>query len=280
MKLYWTLGLVGLMAGTALAETDRSLRGLLENAARATGTNYIAIRSQLVVAGSRAVPELTAISSSTQESWQVCLVAGTVVERIQRTAEIDALINYDWRQDRAYNRDWERSHAGPVLHLAPLVAKRCREKALWWHYMEMLWKETEEHSLKPRMDEDDWRSAYRSACRGSPVYGLMLKVVEDRVRQDIGFSRWETRGDLDYLTNSKTNAVLPFLLEILPRVPVTDERNRIDNVLKWADTLAQPQDVPLIEASFKARHEEVPPELRSRLNALRERAGAPAVTPK
>jgi len=272
MKSLVTLSAVLFVYGIGIAQADDSLRARLERAASASGADYIAARNQLVAAESNAVAELAAVSTNTQETWQVRLMAGIIAERINKGAEINDLVRFDWTKDPEYNREWEKYACGPVMQLSPLVSKRAKAKGFWWHYLEVVWKDTNEHSKTPRMPADDWRSAYCGACRGSPVYGMLLKVTEDRIRRDIGFRKWETRGDLTFLENSKTNTVLPFLLEILPRIPVTDERNRIDNILRWADTLAQPQDVSLIEESFKARHEKVPPELRSRLNALRDRA--------
>ena len=169
MKRYWTFGaVVVLMAQAGFGDPEDSVRTLLERAAAATGTNYVTARNQLVMAGSNAVPELAAISSNAAEPWQIRLVAGVVAERIMRRDDITALINYDWRKDPDYDVNWEVNREGPMLHLAPLVTKRCRARGLWWHYAELAWKETGEHAPKPRMRETSWRGAYTSACRWSP----------------------------------------------------------------------------------------------------------------
>jgi hypothetical protein len=227
----------------------------------------------LVLASSNALPELTAISKNEAEPWQMRAVAGIVAERIQRGPELGALITCDWRKDPEYSADWEVSRAGPSLFLAPLVTKRCSQKALWWYCMEMVWKETEEHSGKALMREEFWRGACRSACRQSPVYDLILKVTEDRIRKDSGFRRWETRGDLEFLEKSQTNSVLPFLMEILPCVPVTDERNREWYVREWLGTLAQPQDAALVEEYYQKTGATVPELLRPQLQSLKDRLG-------
>lgn len=270
-----TIGLVFCCAQIGFGQTNASLRPLLDQAASATGAEYIVVRNRLVAEGSNAVSELTAISTNNGERWQIRLVAGIVDERIQKGEAINALINRDWTREPEYDVKWERYRSGPVTQLTPLIIKRCKELGLWWHYMEVVWKETGEHSKKVHMREDYWRGAYRGACHNSPLQFFVLEVCKDRIRRDLGFRGMETYDNLGVLTHSKTNTVLPFLLEILPHIPVADERDRIDNVLKWTDTLAQPQDVPLIEESFRGRKQEVPEKLRARLNALRERGKAP-----
>jgi len=274
MKTCLTLSAVLFAYGIGIAQADDSFRARLERAASASGAEYIAARNQLVATESNAVAELAAISTNTQETWQIRLMAGIVAERLKRGAAINDLVGCDWTKDPEYNREWEKYACGPVMQLSPLVTKRCKENGLWWYYMEVVWKEIREYSKTPRMNDDDWRSAYTAACRGSPVYELILKVTEERIRRDIDFRKWETRGALAFLQNSKTNTVLPFLLEILPHIPVADERNRPERAIKWINTLAAPQDVPMIEDFYKKRGEQVPEAVIPKLKALKERAAA------
>lgn len=182
-------------------------------------------RKELVSDGSNDVSVLTAISTNRSERWQIRLVAGIAAERILKGAEIDALVNREWQKEPGYNKEWIEFREGPVIGLTPLIIKRCKEMGLWWHYMEVVWKETGEHSKKVHMREDYWRGAYRGACYNSPLHFFMLEVCKDRIRRDLGFRGMETYDNLGVLTHSKTNTVLPFLLEILPHIPVVDERS-------------------------------------------------------
>lgn len=274
---YMAVGVTALLvAETGLGQTNASLRQLLERTATATGVDYIAARNQLIATERNAVAELTAISTNVLESWQIRLMAGIVAERITRGSEINEFAKYNWRRDPRYGSDWDMYHGGPVEKLMPLVTEKCKEKGLWWYYIELTWKKTGEHSSKPRIREDYWRGAYETACKGSPVYALMLEVAKHRIRLDIDFRNWETRDYLAYLEGSKTNTVLPFLLEILPHIPVADERNRPERAIRWIDTLAGSEDVPVVEEFYQKRGEQVPDALRPRLKALKERAGTSA----
>lgn len=271
MSPHWIFSAIVVMAGSGIAQgSDDFLKARLERAASMTGTDYLVARKELVATESNAVVTLTAISTNVLESWQIRLMAGIVAERISKGTEIDEFVQYNWRQDPRYGSDWDKYHGGPVKQLMPLVIERCIEKGLWWHYMEVVWKETREHSMRPRIREDYWRGTYEMACRRSSVYGLILKVAEDRIRRDINFRNWETRGDLAFLENSRTNTVLPFLLEIADSVPVADTRDRPVRITKWITTLATTEDVPMIEEFYKKRGEQVPASVAPRLKELNE----------
>lgn len=143
-----TIGLVFCCAQIGFAQTNALLCPFLERAVTATGAEYIVARKQLVSDGSNDVSALMAISTNSAERWQVRLVAGIAAERILKGAEIDALINREWQKEPSYNKEWNEFREGPVVGLKPLIIRRCKELGLWWHYMEVVWKETGEHSKK------------------------------------------------------------------------------------------------------------------------------------
>ena len=265
-----TFGMLILFAHTACGETPDQLRNQLEAAVSATGTVYIVARNELVNLGSNAVPELAAISANTNEDWHLRLMAGIVVERIERGSEITALAQKNWRADPEYNTNWDRICGGPGAGLAPLVTKRCHEMALWWHYVELTWKETREHSMGDIMEEDIWRAVYRTACEQSPVYGLLVKVLEERIRSDIGFNNQERKAEFYFLRKSTNNTSLPFLLEMIPQVPWTDDQ-RQSMMFEILKNMAQPEDVPLIEQHFRDKGQAVPELFREPLQILKER---------
>ena len=265
------LGILLVLAQATVGETPDRMRHQLQQATSATGADYFAARSNLVALGSNAVPQFSEISANSNESWQVRLMAGIIAERIQRGAEITALIEKDWRDDPEYNPDWDKYHGGPASELWPLVVKRFRVKALWWYYVELTWKDTEEHPATVQVSEDCWRGWGSAACEGSPVYNLLVEVLAERIRGDIGFKKYERWGEFNFLIQSKTNTALPFLLEIIPLVPLNNRDGAFYKVLK---NMAQPTDVPLIEKHFHDKGQEIPVMLREPLNALKRPAVA------
>ncbi len=115
MKRYWTLAVLLIFAQIGRGEMEGKIRKQLEDAAAAKGTLYTTSRNALVNLGSNAIPRLVEISANTNEPWQVRLMAGIVVERMQRGTEIAALVLRTWRDDPEYNAEWNKDRQGPVL---------------------------------------------------------------------------------------------------------------------------------------------------------------------
>ncbi len=276
MTLYWTLAMLLIFAQIGRGETAEQVHKQLEDAAAAKGTLYTTSRNALVNLGSNAVPRLVEISANANEPWQVRLMAGIVAERIQRPAEIASLTQTNWHEDPEYNTDWDRNREGPVLGLAPLVTKRYREKTLWWSYMELIWKETGEHSHNPKMHEWAWRGIARQACENCSTYDLLVKVLEERIRADVEFKNRERWGEFEFLLNSKTNTPLPFLLEIIPLAPV---KNPEVTLRKAIQNMAQPEDASLIEKHYTDKGQDIPAMLREPLRHLKERQNRSAAVP-
>jgi len=267
------LGILLLLAQVTVGETPDRIRQQLQQATTATGADYFAARSNLVAFGSNSVPQLWEISANSKESWQVRLLAGIIAERIQRGAEITALTEKQWEDDPEYNKDWERRHSGALLPMTPLAVKRYKEARLWFYYMEIVWKETKEHSQAFRKWEPDWRRISWQACEGSPVFELLVRVLDERIRNDIGLKKVESASECEFLRDSKTNTALPFLLELVPLLPGNDSQKESE-FYKILKNMAQPADVPSIEKHFKDKGQEIPRMLTRPLNALKRREAA------
>jgi hypothetical protein len=262
------MGIFVVLSQVLFVEAQTDIRKDLAQTAAATGTVYISGRNALVGFGSNAIPQLTTISMDPHETWQVRLMAGIVAERIQRANDIDALVQKNWRDDPEYDKGWDLYHGGPGRGLSSLVLKRYKELTLWWYFVEQVWKETGEHSKKPRMAEDSWRGIARTACKGSPVYNLIIPVVAERIQNDIGFKKYERWGEFKFLMECGTNTILPQVLEIIEKAPLNNRNQAWRTV---ASDIAQPEDTPMIDKHFKDKGQEIPEALVEPLKDLKER---------
>lgn len=268
MKRVLGIMILVLCGSVAVGAEASSIHMALACAATASGTNYIASRNAIVDLGSNSVPQLLHIAASTNEPWQIRAMAGIVAERIQRVNDINAMVERDWQADPEYNTEWNLLRGGPEIPLTGLVLKRYREAGLWHFYLEQVWKDASESSKNVIMREDTWRAGARMACKESPTYDLMLMVVAERVRNDIGFKQYERWGEFNFLLESTTNTALPILLELLPVAPV---EQRDLKLLKVVCAIAQPEDAPLIEKHFRDKGQEIPEALHAPLKALKDR---------
>lgn len=246
-----------------------SVQATLVTLVATDGANYVNIRDAFVSAHSNRVQELVDIVGNTNWPWQSRAMAGILAEHIRRKNDIKGVIEKNWLTDPEYNKGWNRLRAGPGPGLVLLVCKRYREQALWYFFLEQVWKDTNEIAGNPLIGYPDvWRSAVRDACKESPVYDLMLIVVAERVKKDIGFRQYERWSELDFLLESTTNTVLSDILDIVEQAPLN---NRNAAWRKMANTIAQPEDAPIIEKHFKDKGQEIPEVLVEPLKDLKER---------
>jgi len=211
-----------------------------------------------------------AVSANTNDPWRVRLMAGIVAERATRGKELAQLLETDWTKDPEYDKRWEQNRAGPWRKMGPLVTKRFREKGLYWYYTELSWKETGEYCRGPGLwqgKDVSWRGCAWQATTNTPAFPLLVEVLAERIRNDIGFTQYERWGEYDFLLNSNTNTVLPHLLDIIARAPL----NNRNAAWRKLATIAQPEDAPLIEKHFKDKGQDVPVPLREPLRKLNER---------
>jgi len=234
-----------------LSTQAETLREQLQVAADASGPKYFACRTNIVAAGTNIAPGLRQIVSATNEPWQIRLMAGICLERIERPRDLQAMIDKDWPADPEYERKWEAYRGGPGTfgHFQLLVAKRYKEQRLWNYCIEMIWKMTSEHSRKVWMREDFWRHAVRHALQGTTEFELLVPVLAERIKRDVGFSSYETRIEFKYLRDSGTNTALPVVLELMPKVNLTETQKDME-MTKVINTMVQPQDLPLIEKFY------------------------------
>ena len=241
---FYVLLLAFMVVQTAVGE---DLRPLLEQAISARGTNYIDIRNQIVAVGSNNGVDLAAIAGKTNETWQMRLVAGICAERIGKHDAILEIAMKDWQRDPEYNPKWQESHGG--LSASPefgaLMLMRYNEKALWFYYMELLWKGTEEHSQDSELHGVQWNRLSRTSVLASPCVDLLMRVLEERIMRDPDFTTFETKQEFGFLVENESRLCLPFVLEGWLRFPAPEKEK-----FGWMKRIleeARSDDIGLIE---------------------------------
>jgi hypothetical protein len=136
--------LLGIMSINAIAVDDSHLFGMLAAAATNRGNAYLEARAQILALGTNALPELGRYAIAADLTWQQRLAARICYEKLTRGADIDALMAYDWRKDKNYDKKWEQFITGPSIRMGAVVVPKCREFGLWYYYVELTWKETNE----------------------------------------------------------------------------------------------------------------------------------------
>lgn len=157
--IFWICGLI---ATATFATDENRLNSLLAAAATNRCGAYLGTRAAILANGTNALPLLARCAVGPELTWQQRLVARICYERLVRGAEIEALRAYDWRTDSGYDRGWEKYITGPAIKLGTIVVPKCREIGLWYYYIELNWKDTEEKPvcnkcLKPLEEYTDPR---------------------------------------------------------------------------------------------------------------------------
>ena len=268
------------LLGVCVVRADE-LRDRLQASTQATGTNYLSMRNGIVALGTNELPDLRRLADSTNESWQVRLMAGICAERIEKGSDIRAMIERNWNLDPEYKSIWDKvcGGVGSVASFGVLVGKRYKEKELWYYYIETIWKETEEHSHWRPVRPDMWLFAARQGLLGSRVFDLLSQVLAERIRGDSGFRSYETGLEFIYLTECGTNSVLPIVLELMSKVPLTEDQ-RWTEMHRVVKTMAQPSDVPLIEKYYADLGQGIPGPVGTALRVLREKSKVTNAVPR
>ncbi len=184
MKTSRLLILVMLCACCAWADEVLELQPRLAEAAGAQGQAYVELRDRLVSTVS--TNALFAAVDDTRLAWRERLVARIVLERMLRGADIQALRNYDWPKDPEFNPDWRKYITDFAYDMGPLADPRLDAAGLWYYYLEINWKDTQENSNEHfgwRL-ADVWHSYLLRAADRAPEGAYRHRVMMDRLADD------------------------------------------------------------------------------------------------
>ena len=175
---------VMLCACCAWADEVLELQPRLAEAAGAQGQAYVELRDRLVSTVS--TNALFAAVDDTRLAWRERLVARIVLERMLRGADIQALRNYDWPKDPEFNPDWRKYITDFAYDMGPLADPRLDAAGLWYYYLEINWKDTQENSNEHfgwRL-ADVWHSYLLRAADRAPEGAYRHRVMMDRLADD------------------------------------------------------------------------------------------------
>ena len=142
-------------------------------------------RTDITVLGVDALPELARAAENPSLTWQQRLVARICYERIARSKDIEALRTLDWRQHSKFDQDWERNLSGPSRLMQPLAISHLAEVGLWYYYIEVTWKQTDELAVSPlRHINEHWQRWCRMALAGRPEEMYLLRAMTERLEKD------------------------------------------------------------------------------------------------
>jgi hypothetical protein len=259
---------------------------LLASAAAITGKGYLETRNGILDLGKDALSLLAQAAADSKLTWQERLVARICYERMTRGEEIEALRRYDWRSHSHYDKQWEMSIVGARIRLGTIVTPTCVENGLWYYYVEMAWKETEEYALHPFNPMNDTRSLSASwlgwcmgALGGQPESYYLMKALAERLDLDPALSDSLHVEYYRYLLEKKQTDAVPILVQRYNAYlkceagggsfPAEVCRNGFEQILKFADA----RHADLI-GDFIAQNAMYAP-LKERLTEIRNRPAPP-----
>ena len=202
----------GLAATVSFAEDDNKLHGLLVAAATNRYVAYLEARADILALGTNSLLAIGRSAVNKRLTWQERLVARICYERLVRGVDIGALRTYDWRTDPGYDKNWERDIVGPGLKTATLAVQKIYEIGLWYYYIELTWKETEE-TCNSKYDDvrKRWPHWCLKAVSTQPERYWYQFAVEERMAST-PFSPWH-RGRYETFLREKTPDAVPILIE-------------------------------------------------------------------
>lgn len=190
------------------------LRELLQAAANATGTNYTALRNQIIGHGQQVVPELQQALVDIGRDWKERAMAGIALEWIQRGDVIRGFVNYEWHKDPILKDDpgW-LTRSGMPRRFGDAFEKQVAEVNLNYYYLEVAWKEISE---RPQIGSSWIMSGAGMAEKCENPY--LLHVAREKV-ENIGV-KWNGVPAIDgnwyysYLLRTRDHESLPMLVDL------------------------------------------------------------------
>ena len=258
--------LLMLCACCAWADEVLELQPRLAEAAGAQGQAYVELRDRLVSTVS--TNALFAAVDDTRLAWRERLVARIVLERILRGADIQALRNYDWTKDPEFNPDWNKFILGFAYQMGPLADPRLDAAGLWYYYLEINWKDTQEMP-----NENMWRLAevwpYYSLCAASraPEGACRHRVMMDRLAADPPADKQIFMRFYDALIKDHYSDAVPVLIARFLQY-LEMQTGRIREPVEWPYSIGYPGQFKRVIGIADARHAESLEEMVNRYEWL------------
>jgi hypothetical protein len=222
------------------------VKDMLLKAIPLEGKEYWKARKEIVAKGPEIVAELTKIQKDKTSDWKLQLMAGICGEWIERQADIEAMENKNWESDPDYNPEWNGYRPGPWIGLRKLVIRRYQEEKLWFYCLEAMWKGIEKFPYIWRAEKENWEAACEWAVEDSPFQDSAVRLLEERLNNDLLFKNKKTHRSFLRLVELKSNSSLPVLLKAWKA-----QGSMHDEYVFKIMSLAGPDDVDMLEEFMK-----------------------------
>jgi len=176
-----TLTLLSFVTVTnAFALEQKDLMPLIENASTNKGRAYLEARDKIVEYGSDVIPILAEIAVDGTLPWQQRLATRIAYERIERIKDIKKIIETDWYAHPKFDKEWNMLLPGPEGRMHDMVESDLKETGLWYYYLEVEWKMTNERAEIRRGNPDRWESWCIFAVKDNPEERVwFLRICAD-----------------------------------------------------------------------------------------------------
>jgi CBS domain-containing protein len=199
-------------ARCAWANEVLELQPQLAAVAAAQGSAYVELRDRLVAEVS--TNDLLRAAVDDRLDWRERLVARIVLERSLRGADIQALRRYDWPKDPEFDPMWLQYVTGFAYDMGPLAYPRLHAAGLWYYYLEINWKDTQEttHKRFGKQLAEVWPSYLLRAVSQEPEGGYRHRVMMDRIAADPPPDRYLFVRFYNALIEDRCSDAVPVLL--------------------------------------------------------------------
>ncbi len=255
-----------LCACCAWADEALELQPKLAETAGAQGQAYVELRDRLVSTAS--TNALLAAVDDTRLAWRERLVARIVLERMLRGADIQDLRNYDWTKDPEFNPDWNKFILGFAYQMGPLADPRLDAAGLWYYYLEINWKDTQEMPNENmwRLAEV-WASCLLRAAGRAPEGAYRHRVMMDRLADDPPLGKKMFMRFYDALIKDHYSDAVPVLIARFLQY-LEMQTGQIREPVEWPYSIGYPGQFKRVIGIADARHAELLEEMVNRYEWL------------
>jgi hypothetical protein len=263
----------------------RGLDDLLAAAAAAKGKEYLEVRQRVLDLPKDALSLLLQATTNKGLNWQQRLIARICYERITRSADIMVLRSYKWSEDPQYDKSWASYITGPGPRMGKIVIPKCADLGLWYYYLEVNWKNTNEYAIEPSDSQinDLWIGWCSEALKSQPERYYLIQALIERIELDASLSEPLDVGYYEYLLRNKETNAVPVLIqrhdalfnreisgpELYPGIRDETHLTRFSEIIEFADS----RQAHLIEKFIAGKPALAP--LKDRLAEVRNRPAPP-----
>ena len=213
-------------ATNAFTLERKELMPLIEEAAVKRESAYVEVRDKVVGYGAGALPLLVELAVEGDLPWQQRLVARICYERIKRIEDIEKLLVTDWYNHPGFEPRWNLLITGPEGPMGKLVVADMEKAGLWYYYLEVVWKITnEDGKIFRKRNPESWAGGGALVVKESPEERIwFLRVCSEILKDAPDLDPFRSRaGWLHSTLLREGKADSAYLLEHRAPPPISEE---------------------------------------------------------